>query len=354
MYNKSVISNRDWEASNQLITKRVYKTKSVYLTAWKQLYEKVASENEKCLHMENQRLRKIITFWRHYASEKVRINASYAKLKSITDHKRKVEGFSQFYNNILYIKSVNEKNAKADKYYKTITFTKYKEAWMTQVAKNRPTTSKIVQIQKKQKHKILSNYWTVMMKISEERRRKLRFVKIVTRIPFKIEYRNAVIKWIEFVKYSRVIDAKFEEGSKYFKYKRLASAMSKLHEYRQFKQEKRERDKKIELFYFHKQAIQIFDLLKYNVEMQKEKAAKNQTAICFRAKKLMEKGMLSWSQYMSDNYELFIKKRAVIKRLRERRCPKVFEHWKIYAEKRHIYVQKRDKAQNMLNNNLIV
>lgn len=55
---------------------------------------------------------------------------------------------------------------------------------------------------------------------------------------------------------------------------------------------------------------------------------------------------------MADNYELFVKRRALIKRLRERNIPRALEKWSLFSEKHKIFRLKSEKALKVLNNNL--
>lgn len=55
---------------------------------------------------------------------------------------------------------------------------------------------------------------------------------------------------------------------------------------------------------------------------------------------------------MSDNFELFVRKKALIKRLRERRCPPALQHWSQYAELHKMSRLKNERARGFLNTNL--
>lgn len=55
---------------------------------------------------------------------------------------------------------------------------------------------------------------------------------------------------------------------------------------------------------------------------------------------------------MSDNFELFMRKKALTKRLRERRCPPALQHWSRYAELHKENRHRNEKAYAFLNSNL--
>lgn len=55
---------------------------------------------------------------------------------------------------------------------------------------------------------------------------------------------------------------------------------------------------------------------------------------------------------MSDNYELFLKKKTCIRRLRKMKCPKALSIWRNYANMSKKYHKKSNKAVAILNLNL--
>ena len=59
------------------------------------------------------------------------------------------------------------------------------------------------------------------------------------------------------------------------------------------------------------------------------------------------------NRYMSDNYELFIKRKALIKRQRERKLPFSLMKWINYANLKNAYVKRSNKAVGFLSTNLI-
>lgn len=69
---------------------------------------------------------------------------------------------------------------------------------------------------------------------------------------------------------------------------------------------------------------------------------------------LIYKGMRSWRKYMAENYELFVKRRALLKRLKERNIPKALAQWSLFAEKHKIFRIKSEKAMGFQNKNLMM
>lgn len=57
---------------------------------------------------------------------------------------------------------------------------------------------------------------------------------------------------------------------------------------------------------------------------------------------------------MTDNYELFVKKKALVKLLRERNCPYTFKKWGLFAAQHKVYRIKSEKAKALLNSNLMI
>jgi len=56
---------------------------------------------------------------------------------------------------------------------------------------------------------------------------------------------------------------------------------------------------------------------------------------------------------MTENYELFIKRKALVKKLRERNLPCALNKWINYAKLKSSYNEKRGKAYKFLSSNLI-
>ena len=55
---------------------------------------------------------------------------------------------------------------------------------------------------------------------------------------------------------------------------------------------------------------------------------------------------------MSDNYELFVKKKALIKHLRQRKCPAIMEHWGEFSARHKVFRLKSEKAFVFLNHSV--
>jgi hypothetical protein len=183
-----------------------------------------------------------------------------------------------------------------------------------------------------------------MLSKTQDKRMRIRYVKKVTKIPALIEYRLALQKWSKFVVYERNLQEKVERSKQYFNDKRIATALNKMIEHHEISQEKRERNKRITQFYFEKQAVQIFDMFRVFLDIQREKRFKLETALNFRTSKLSNKAFKSWKKYMSDNYELFVKKKALTKHLKVRNCPRGLSQWIEYAAKHKVYRLKSEKA----------
>lgn len=89
------------------------------------------------------------------------------------------------------------------------------------------------------------------------------------------------------------------------------------------------------------------------LDIQREKRYKYETSVMFRSSNLVSRAMKSWKKYMTDNYELFVKKKALVKLLRERNCPYTFKKWSLFAAQHKVYRIKSEKAKGFLNSNLM-
>lgn len=56
---------------------------------------------------------------------------------------------------------------------------------------------------------------------------------------------------------------------------------------------------------------------------------------------------------MTDNYELFIKRKALVKKLREQKLPNALNKWINYANLKSEYTEKKSKAYKFLTSNLL-
>jgi len=86
-------------------------------------------------------------------------------------------------------------------------------------------------------------------------------------------------------------------------------------------------------------------MLRKFLNLQRDKRYKLEKAIKFRKNTLVVKGMKVWKKYMSDNYELFIKRKALLKRLKERNCPLALKKWSMFAENHKVFRLKNEKAE---------
>lgn len=137
-----------------------------------------------------------------------------------------------------------------------------KSAWIDQVLQNRDITQKVVRIRNMRERKIVTKFWESMLKKTESQRAKIRCIKSVTKIPVKMEYRFTFEKWIGFINSERKLEKKIKEGISYFTQKRQALALGKLVDDHRYSIERKQREDEIVIFYFSKQARQIFVMLR--------------------------------------------------------------------------------------------
>lgn len=294
----------------------------------------------------------ILHSWRDLTKSSLKTSLAFKALKSINDARVKERGFSTLLNNIKVLKQNRLLREKADNFYRHNIYTKVKNSWMDIVIDNRVETTKVLKIRRMHNRKLVTKCWEFMLKKTELKRAKIRALRKVTKMPAQIEYRLAVQKWKKFIKYERDLQQRVSEGQQYFKEKRLAYAFDKILQNRYITIENQKRDNEITRFYFNKQAVQIFAMLREFLEIQREKRYKFELAMNFRMSILVNKSMTSWKQYMIDNYELFLKKREVVRMLRTKKCPGAFRHWSEFAAKHKVYRLKSEKAIDCLNSHL--
>jgi hypothetical protein len=193
-----------------------------------------------------------------------------------------------------------------------------------------------------------------MLMKTEHQRAKIRCIRQVTKIPARFEYKQCLQKWKKFIIYERNLQNKVQQGIEYFDQKKLTSGFYRLLEKHRIVNEKKRRDTQIDKFYFNKQAVKILKMMKGFLEIRRENRSKFEASVMFRTSSLANKVMGGWKRYMSDNYELFIKKKALIKRLKERKCPSVFKKWSLFADKHKVYRIKSEKAKALSNSNLML
>lgn len=87
------------------------------------------------------------------------------------------------------MKLFKAKNAKADQFHCKNTFKRIKNAWIDIVIKNRSETSRVVKIRNALQRKMITKCWDVMMKKTQNQRAKIRYIRKVTKIPARIEYK---------------------------------------------------------------------------------------------------------------------------------------------------------------------
>jgi hypothetical protein len=191
------------------------------------------------------------------------------------------------------------------------------------------------------------------MEKTYEKRMRIRSVKKITRIPDFIQYRLALKRWQKFIRFERKMQDKVSDVYERFTRKRLIIALNTMRENNLIVQERRERNEQIKRFYFNKQAAQIFDMLKIFLCIQRQKHEKSELAFKFRTMALTTKSIACWKKYMKDNYELFLKKKAVIKHLKARNCPSVLSHWTEYSIKHKIFRLKSEKSLSYLHTSLL-
>lgn len=165
----------------------------------------------------------MLTQWRDYSKHQTKINRIYKELKAKTDNDKVERGFSRFQKGIEIMKLTKAKNAKADQFYRKNTFKNIKNAWMVIVIKNRSETSRVVKLRNALQRKLITKCWDVMMKKTETQRAKIRYIRKVTKIPAKIEYRLCLQKWKKFVIYERDLQNKVQQGIEYFNQKRISA-----------------------------------------------------------------------------------------------------------------------------------
>ena len=148
-------------------------------------------------------------------------------------------------------------------------------------------------------------------------------------------------------------DKKVIEGREIFKMKRLSFAMNKLYNFSIAARERNRRNVQIQQYYFDKQAIKIFRMFRAFLDIKREERFKLETALQFRGSNLTSAPFQAWKKYMADNYEMSVKKKAVLKRLRQLKCPIALKQWSKFAELSKVYNQKKQKANSVMNKNLL-
>lgn len=192
-----------------------------------------------------------------------------------------------------------------------------------------------------------------MLDKTYHKRMRIKSIHKITRIPEMIQYRLVVKKWERFVKFERKMQDRVDDAYQKFSARRLVIALNTMRENNLIKQERKERYEQIKRFYFNKQAVQILHMFKAFIEIQRNKHEKAELAFKFRTFSLTTKSINSWKKYMKDNYELFLKKKAVIKHLRARNCPSALAHWTEYSIKHRIFRLKTEKALSYLHTSLM-
>ena len=200
--------------------------------------------------------------WSLYAKHSKHINRCYSELKEQVEQARLQRGFCSFIHGVKNTRIIHDKNYRAQQFYKQNMFLKVKSAWLDRVIENRVETQKVVKLRNMRKRKLLTKCWEYMLNKTEDKRLKLRHVRKVTKTPIMIEYRLAIQKWQNFVVYERDLQKTIEEGAEYFKQKRLSYAYNTLLENHYITVERKEREARIDQYYFNKQALKIFDMFK--------------------------------------------------------------------------------------------
>ena len=159
-----------------------------------------------------------------------------------------------------------------------------------------------------------------------------------------VQYRQAIYKWAEFVNIEQNIDQRVVEAKEVFRLKRISWAINKMYDHSIKSKELKRRNNQIRQYYFDKQAIKIFEMFKMFLSIRRQERCRLEIALHFRAYNLTSKAYRAWNKYMADNYELFVKKKAVIKRLRQLKCPDALKQWSKFTELSKCYNKKKQKA----------
>ena len=230
------------------------------------MYKEVSTQRVKLEnHLRTKEIsltKNILQRWKEYSSEKSRIRAISERLQAKTEIKKVSLGFQDFRKAILKLKEIKAKNKKADLFHNTNLVKAVKSAWVDQVIQNRDITQKVVRIRDMRKRKVISKCWEIMLQKTEDIRAKIRCVKSITKIPFRMEYRLSFQKWTDLVVSERKLEAKTEEVRKYFAKKKLSTALVKIVDDYRYKVDRRRREQEIENFYFSKQAKSIFAMFR--------------------------------------------------------------------------------------------
>lgn len=124
IYNQTKISDRDYEVSHLIRTKQIYKLKSSVMLEWYALYLKVSTDRLKLENFikkqHNLTLLNIVSEWRDYTAEKVRVKTIENQLRLKVDGARVKRGFDSFMNGVNRTRQIKINNAKADKFCHTL------------------------------------------------------------------------------------------------------------------------------------------------------------------------------------------------------------------------------------------
>lgn len=190
-------------------------------------------------------------------------------------------------------------------------------AWKLQTKENRNETKKVVKIREMRNAKLLSKTWEFMLEKTYDARMKLRMAKRIVKFPAKLEYKIAIEKWQQFVLDERKLDVIVEKTKLKLSKRRLIWGLNKWIENHIISKEREDINNQISRLYFNKQAVKIFDMFRQFLIISRDEREKLQRALHYRTLNLTFKSMKAWKKYMADNYELFVKRRATVKRLRE-------------------------------------